>query len=570
MSKQQVKWAGLTVVIFLLLSIITVSLYAQSYSNPLNIPPALSGNFGELRNNHFHSGIDYKTQKEVNKPVFAVADGYISRINVSPNGYGLALYINHPETGHTSVYAHLNAFSDKIADYVKQQQYLKESYQVELYPSKDEFPVKKGERIGLSGNTGSSSGPHLHFEIRDTETQDPLDPLLFVKSTISDNRKPEIRAIAFYPIANKGIINGAQKSLHISIPKNKSGVTLPIKQTIRAWGRIGIGVKAYDRMDGQNNIYGIKHIRLYMDDKLIFGSTISRLSFSQTRMLNSFIDFADWRLKNSFFMKSFVEPGNILPYYQTQNQGYIDIYEEKEYKFRYELEDLFGNIQSYDFTVKGEKQNITEENSCNNFMLWHIDNSYSDFDVSLNIPAGNLYDNFCYKHQKQKTSKYLSDIHRINDKPIPLHNSASLWIKLNNTEQNSQQIGIVEISDNDKIKWIGGAPKSGGIEVDIRELGKRYAIDIDSISPTITPIDSANWVKKRQIRIRIEDDKSGVSHFRGTINNEFVLFSHDMKSSIYTFVFDDNRPRKGETQDFVFTATDAAGNETRYQYSFKY
>ncbi|HBC37524.1 MAG TPA: M23 family peptidase, partial [Porphyromonadaceae bacterium] len=163
--------------VFLFFSMARFSAYTQHpYTNPLDIPPALSANFGELRSNHFHSGIDFKTQQTVNKPVVAIEDGYISRISVSPGGYGLALYIDHP-SGHTSVYAHLNSFSSPIADFVKEKQYEQESYRVELYPEPGLLIVKKGQQIGLSGNTGSSGGPHLHFEVRDTQTQDPLDPL---------------------------------------------------------------------------------------------------------------------------------------------------------------------------------------------------------------------------------------------------------------------------------------------------------------------------------------------------------------------------------------------------------
>ena len=193
----------------LLFTVFSTTAYSQQYTNPVNIPSALSGNFGELRNNHFHSGIDYKTQQVINKPIIAIADGYVSRINVSPGGYGLALYIDHPETDHTSVYGHLNSFSKSIADYVKEQQYERESYSVTLYPGQGILPVKKGEQIALSGNTGSSGGPHLHFEIRDTKSQDPLDPLQFLGRNVSDTQRPDIRGVAFYPVEGKGMVNGS-------------------------------------------------------------------------------------------------------------------------------------------------------------------------------------------------------------------------------------------------------------------------------------------------------------------------------------------------------------------------
>lgn len=571
MTLQPLKRSKIISFIVLFVFLQSATLLAQPYANPLDIPPILSGNFGELRNNHFHSGIDFKTQQVENKPIFAIADGYVSRINVSPGGYGLALYIDHPATGHTSVYAHLNRFSDEIAQYVKQQQYLQESYRVELYPEKGKFSVKKGERIAWSGNTGSSGGPHLHFEIRVTQTQDPIDPLLFYGGIMTDTQAPDLRGVAIYPVAGNGSVNGSSNPLRITVRKTKTGALQPIAQTVRAWGRIGFAVKAYDRMNGQQNIYGVKHIRLFVDNKQIFSSSINRFSFSKTRMLNSLIDFADWRLNGSFFMQSFIEPGNTLPFYNTENQGYVDILEERKYLVRYELEDFFGNKTSYSFAVQGEKQSFATEDKCDQFMLWSINNMYIDLDVTLDIPQGNLYKSICYQHKKMISPKYFSNIHLVNNSlPIPLHGEATLWLKQTKDWQNKKQLGIVEIAKNGKSSWLGGNYKKDGLETTIRELGKQYAIDIDTIAPIITPLEPANWVKKRQIRFRLKDDKSGIAHFRGTINDKFVLFSHDMKSSVYTFDFDNERPTRDTQQNFVFTATDAAGNETKYQYSFTY
>lgn len=555
----------------LLFTVFSTTAYSQQYTNPVNIPSALSGNFGELRNNHFHSGIDYKTQQVINKPIIAIADGYVSRINVSPGGYGLALYIDHPETGHTSVYGHLNSFSKSIADYVKEQQYERESYSVTLYPGQGILPVKKGEQIALSGNTGSSGGPHLHFEIRDTKSQDPLDPLQFLGRNVSDTQRPDIRGVAFYPVEGKGMVNGSSNPLRLNVSKNKSGVPLALSQPINAWGRIGIAVKAYDRMNGQTNIYGVKHVRLFVDEKQVFSSSIERFPFSKTRMLNSFIDFEDWRRRRSFFMKSFVEPGNTLKLYNTTNAGYIDINEERNYRMRYELEDHNGNTLTYSFVVRGQQQPVAQAGKCDNFMPWGMHNSFVDFDFMLDIPSGNLYDSFCYFHRKIRSTVYYSDMHQVNESPIPLHDNATMWIKLNaDTLENRRQYGIVEVNESGSDSWIGGAYKRGGIETSIRELGRRYAVDIDTVPPKITPVNVEKWVTSRRIQIRLTDNKSGVADFKGTIDGKFVLFTHDMKSSLYTYVFDDSRLEKGKTQELVFTAVDGAGNSSEYRYSFEY
>ena len=557
---------NLSIFIYIFLFVVyTSSAFSQQYRYPVIIPPAFSGNFGELRSNHFHSGLDFKTEQTVNKPIVAIEEGYVSRISVSPGGFGLALYVDHPATGHTSVYAHLNSFSKEIAEWVKEKQYEQERFQVTLYPEKGQFPVKQGEQIALSGNTGSSGGPHLHFEIRDSQTEEPLDALAYLP-LVADTQKPDLRGIAFYPQKDKGLINGSSNPLRINISKDSQGNPQAPGRTINAWGRIGVGVKAYDRMNGQSNIYGVKQIRLFVDEELVFSSSIDRFSFSDTRMLNSLVDFEDWKERRSFYMKSFVDPGNRLPFYKTTNNGYIDIIEEREYRFRYELEDHAGNRLDYRFSVQGKPQEIPAPLPCDNWFSWNLNNSFLEIGFSLSIPAGNLYNDLSFTHRKTESHTYYSHIHRVNDKPVPLHQGAELWIGLHtDTLQNRRNYGIVKINDNGSESWVGGTYKRGGIAATIRELGDSYAVSSDTLSPTITPVSPENWVKQRRIRVRLSDNKSGIASFRGEINGKFVLFTHDTKSNVYTYHFDDARLNKGEQLTLVFTATDGAGNSSEYK-----
>lgn len=548
----------------LMASMTCVSSFAQKYTNPVNVPIALSGGFGELRANHFHSGIDYKTQQVINKPIFSIADGYVSRISVSPSGYGLSLYVTHEETGHTSVYAHLNSFAKEISDYVRSQQYEKETFRIELYPERNMLPVTKGQQIALSGNTGSSGGPHLHFEVRDTKTQDPLDPLDFFRQTVIDTQKPDLRGIAFYPIQDKGVINGSGNPLRFNIARNAQGVPLAIGQTIKAWGKMVVGVKAYDKMNGQANIYGIKHVRLFVDEEQVFSQTIGRYSFDETRMLNTLIDYEDWRDNKSFFMKSFVTPGNKLKFYDAVNNGYIDINEERNYRMRYELEDYHGNVLTYPFVVVGEKQAIDVVGDKGHYMSYNFHNSFVDTDFVLDIPRENLYEDIYYSHTKSSSEEYYSDIFQINDKPIPLHNNAKIWIKMNiDTLDNKSQYGIVDITN--KLSWVGGKYRNGGIEASIRELGKIYAVSHDNVPPKITPVNAARWKSNGKIQVKLSDNLSGIAHFRGTINGEYVLFEHDMKSPVYTYTFDEVVARQNGKINFEFVVTDGVGNESRYE-----
>ncbi|HBL33230.1 MAG TPA: M23 family peptidase [Porphyromonadaceae bacterium] len=558
---------------YILVSLLCLSIqqisYSQKYIYPVDIPPALSANFGELRGNHFHSGIDFKTQQVQNKLIIAIEDGYVSRISVSPGGYGLALYIDHPATGHTSVYGHLNSFSKKIADYVKRHQYEQESFAVDLYPSAGDLPVKRGEQVALSGNTGGSAGPHLHFEIRDTRTQDPLDALAYLPK-IADTQKPDLRGIAIYPVQGKGIVNGGTNPLRLTVRKDKTGNPLP-PAPVHAWGRIFAGVKAYDRMNGQQNIYGVKFVRLFVDDKLIFSSAMNRFPFEQTRMINSFVDFEEWRQHRAFFMKSVIEPGNTLPLYPSAQNGYIDITEERDYRLRYELEDHSGNMRAYSFTITGKKQSIPSMPACKNPMDWNQNNWFIHFGFLLNIPPGNLYSSICFQYNSSKAPGYYSDVHQAHTMPVPLHKSASMWIKLNaDVAEKRNRYGVVRIDRNGSDSWIGGKYEDGGIEVSIRELGDRYAVSEDSIAPKIISIEPEKWASAKRIRVRLTDDKSGIASFRGEIDGKFVLFTHDVKSSVYTYLFDNERLERGKRHTFVFTASDGVGNTAEYRQEFNY
>lgn len=542
---------------------------AQTYTSPLNIPVSLSANFGELRNNHFHSGLDYRTQYAVNKPVFAIEDGYVSRINISPSGYGLALYVTHPSTGHVSVYGHLNAFSGKIAQYATNKQYELESFRIDIKLEANELPVKRNEQIALSGNTGSSGGPHLHFEIRDEKTEEPIDPLLFYAHTVKDNIKPDLRGIAFYPIDNQGLVNGSYNPTRLNIGKSKNGLPLALPRKITAWGKIGVGVKAYDLMNGTSNIYGVKNIKLFVDDDQIFESNIERFSFDDTRMINSFIDFEDWRLNRSFFMKSFVEPNNRLKFYNAKNSGYIHIDREKIYKLRYELTDHHGNKTTYSFQIEGVRQQFPQKKACNKHFSHILSNSFTNDGLFLFLPTASLYTDCCFNYSKTNSSQYYSDIHQINDRPVALTQNAKLAIAVKNVKADDiQHLGVVQINSQGKESWIGGKYVDGYMEVSISELGHKYAVSIDKTAPEIVPINPNSWSNKKQIILQIKENQSGIASFRGEINGKFVLFTHDSKSPNYIYTFDDKR-LEGSNLNLVFTATDAAGNEQVYKYNLK-
>ncbi len=546
--------------------VIPSSLWAQELPNPFNFPILLSGSFGELRSNHFHSGIDFKTQGAEGKPIHAVKEGYVSRISVSPGGYGNALYLNHPD-GTTTVYGHLLRFSSKIAQYIKEQQYTQEKFAVNLYPDSTLFPIEKGEVIALSGNTGSSGGPHLHFEVRDTESEEVLDPIIYFKNQITDKRPPRIQGIMIYPVGGEGMVNGSnnkQEFKQISEQGGKQAIT----GRMEAWGKIGIGVKAYDYMDNTHNIYGVKEIALKVDDKVIYHSNIERFAFDETRYLNSFTDYADWIDNRSFYMKSFIEPGNRLRFIESVNRGYINIDEERTYTLSYTLTDAFGNNAELSIRIEGKEQIIPAPDTMNSeLFFWNAENKFGAKGIHLTIPRGNLYDTFYFKYNVKNSNNGLADIHILHDTPLAFHQNARLSLRLQQDSiENKQQYGIVRINKGRRL-WIGGTYRNGWIDGTIRELGQ-YTLAHDSIPPTIIPVDQNTWKSKQQFVFRLTDNLSGVKTYKGEIDGEYVLFEMNNRSVI-TYHFDKERLTRG-SHTLRLVVTDACGNEAEYIHPFSW
>lgn len=545
------------------------SLFSQeNYRSPLDIPTVLSANFGELRPNHFHSGIDFKTQGVINKPVYSIADGYISRISVSPSGYGLALYITHSSTGHESVYAHLEKFIPKLSDYVKSKQYEFESYRIDLKLDSSQFPVSKGELIAYSGNTGSSGGPHVHFEIRDINTQSAIDVIPFYKDEIKDSKAPQVRGIAVYPLDGFGVVNGSSDVYRQSVRKSKSGDYMSLPK-IKAWGKIAFGIYSNDYMDNTNNIYGVRSLKLYCDDSLLFSSIIDTISFETSKMINSMTDYHHWCKTKEFYVKSFIDPGNKLNYFTVDNGGWITIEEERAYRLRYELEDAHGNVTFYSFEVQGKMQDIPEQKKCSLHMPWNKNNYYINTDINLIVPAFALYEDLCFAFSKKGSVDYFSDSFIINDKYVPLNSKATLKIKIKaDSLIDKSKYGVIAI-DGKRPVWLGGKYQDGFQVVKIDRLGNTYAIGSDLNAPKITPLLPEKWLASKKIRIKATDDLSGIASYRGAMNGKFVLFEHDVKSPIYTCNFDPSHLEKGKNV-LEFTVIDGAGNKSTYKYEFNY
>ncbi len=522
----------------------------------MDIPPSLSGNFGELRNNHFHSGIDFKTQGKTGFPVKSVKDGYVSRIFVSPTGFGRAIYVNHPD-GTMTVYGHVERFSNAIESVVVDEQYKREAFSLDLSFSQGKIPVKKGEVIAYSGNAGSSGGPHLHFEVRNASGDVIMDPLPFFYKQLPDTRVPEIRSLMFFPQKGKGIVNSSVKDQVVSIVKNKSGKQV-LKNVVTAWGEIGIGVKAYDLMNGSSNVYGVKEIILTMDGKKIFHSRIDRFSFSESRYVNSFISWEDWTNNRSFHMKSFAEPGNKLQIYKMGGNGIMTINEERTYSMEYSLIDTYGNKTIFKFSIIGKKAIIPQYKGIGTLYLYNNDNIIKEKGLQLKISQGNLYKNAYLKVNLTDHYTPFSPLYSINEK-IPLHTACPLTLDIiNDTYPDKSKYGVVNVNERGE-SWLGGEYKDSKMQLSIRQTGN-FAVRIDTVKPVITPVDPAHWQSLKKISYVIKDNLSGIDSWYGTLNGKFVLFEYDAKKNSLFYIFDPNRAKRG-AQKLVLKVTDRARNE---------
>jgi Membrane proteins related to metalloendopeptidases len=546
--------------------------YAQQLANPFDFPMQLSGGFCDMRSNHYHAGIDFRTQMSVGHAIHAVQKGYISRISVSPSGYGLAVYVTHPEDSIVTVYGHLLRFADRMAKFVKDKQYEDESYNIDLRFEPDVAPVRQGDIIGFSGNSGSSSGPHLHFEVRDLRTNELIDPLYFYKTRIPDKRKPLVRGLRIHPVEGKGIVNGSNKKQNIrfTLDKNENPV---ISTPIEAWGEIGLSVRATDRMDGTGFSYGIKKISQTVDSIETYLSYTDRFSLDESRYINSYTDYEEWSESRIFYIKTFVEPGNKTQFVATRNNsGKIIIDEERIYNVVITLSDINGNTCSVPIKITGKKQDIAPPDTIGTKLLrWYEYNSFSATGISLRIHNNSLYNSVYMRYNLIPDTSFYSSIHILHNTPVPLHNPAQLSIFTNNLSDsaNKQQLGIVRISyPGERRTWIGGTYRDGWIDTEINELGT-YVVARDSVPPVIRPSGQGNWRNNKKISIYITDRLSGISSYRGELNGKYALFEYDAKNNLITYDFDNEKLRPGYHR-LKLTVTDRCGNKSTYEHSFSW
>ncbi len=554
------------------LTSLAVSSQMKYYAEPLKIPVSLSSNFGELRSDHFHMGLDFRTEQKTGIPVYASAEGFVSRISVSPGGYGYALYIDHPNHT-TTVYGHLLKFRKDIDAFVKAEQYKQQSFAVNLTLPPGVFPIQRQELIGLSGNSGSSGGPHLHYEIRDTPTQDALNPLHINNFTVADHTPPRISAVQFYPLDNQSHVEGANTRKKYIPVATGNRYLLPQNKAVRAFGQIGIAIKANDFFDGNQSLCGVFSAKLLLEGQEIFGFTLDRISYSLNRYLNSHIDYEEYIINRERFHKMWLDPGNRLNVYTTVNQrGILQIDSGKSYRGEIILSDVKGNTSSFTFRITGEYLPVTPLQAVSE-TTFQMDspNEFLRPDFELRTTSGSFYEDFGFQYQSlEASSVYFSRIHEVHQATTPVHKGMQMRIR---TERLPDSLAaraiVVSLNEMGIMRYVGGNYRKGWMETSIREFGN-YAVTIDTIPPKIVPITIRNnaLTETGEIRFRISDDLSGISGYRGLINGEWVLFEYDPKYNRLAYRIDTGRIGSGKRHTLELKVTDQAGNVSVFQATF--
>jgi len=542
-----------------------------NYVLPLKIKPVVSGSFGELRSNHFHSGLDLTTNGKTGYRVYASDKGSVSRIKVSSGGYGKALYIDHP-TGHTTVYAHMERYSDKIDSIVRARQYAEKSFAIELFFKPGELPVERGEVVGYSGNSGSSGGPHLHYEIRDKATQRPMDPMLF-RNDIEDDVKPQIQGLKIYALSSESSIKGKADDYYSPTVHYEGKFHPKGWKQIKAYGKIGIGVQVIDYLSNSWRKCGVSSIELYANDTLIFHSLINQFSFAETRYLNAQIDYAEKISSGKRIQRSFVLPNNRISINKKANTYTIDARPGQTYNMKYVAKDVTGNTSELYFTILGVDP-IQVADIENDMKVLKCNQSYSidTLGMKIEIPKNALYENAELLIHRNDTliDGLLSSVYTIGDPHIPVHKYMSMGIPVNDSIKHlKDKFCVAGVTATNKIYSRGGHYKDGYIQMSTRNFG-RMALAVDTIPPRIrlrkAPA-SNNYSGRSSIEILISDNFSGIKDYECLIDGKWALFEYDAKNSRLTGFFK-NIPINSGKHELQVTVKDQKNNQSELKVSF--
>ena len=557
------KMRSLLVLLALTVSIGAVAQTYPQYSKPVDIPIQLSATFGELRPNHLHAGLDIKTQGVEGKKVYAVADGYVSRIGVSPYGYGNVLYVTHYD-GYTTVYAHLQRFKGDIARYVKQNQYKNKKYTSQLYPEKDKFPVKKGDVIAYSGNSGGSGGPHLHFEIRDANER-PVNPMLFGYK-IEDVKRPIIQGVSVYPLGDESTLEGGIDPLFLSVDEGNNGrYGLKESEFIHGNGEFSFGICTYDFVGTSTNKDGPYYYELYLDDELAFQVEADCFSYSEQRYVNSLLDYRHYKEKKSSYVRTETDPNNNLRMIKKKN-GKVTVAEGDTVNVCFKISDYVGNSSTASFKLVGVAPVEVERPMRRRSEYFvkadgSLNNNITIDDFSVSMEDGTLFRDEWIQTGHRDEAGCCSRVYRFGDEGMTTFKKFTVRIRPDEKWASNSKLYIASIDKNGKVSSLGGKMKDGWMEVKTHTMGE-YAVKVDSVAPTVKASnfkDGQSVAKLKSLRFKISDDMTGIETYNIYLDDVWVLGQYDAKNNLLYYEFDE-KMKKG-TNNVKVVVTDGVGNK---------
>ena len=544
------------------------------FSPPLDIPLSLAGNFMELRSGHFHSGLDMRTEGREGLDVKAAEDGWVSRVKVSPWGYGKALYIEHPN-GYTTVYGHLRNYAGAIAEAVLDRQYKAREFEVDLTFEKGELPVTKGQVVAQSGNTGGSSAPHLHFEVRRTSDQHALDPELFGMD-VPDSVAPTFIGLRIDPLDSLTRVQPYPGKAR-GYAAAGSGSTWSLKGAAvpSALGTIGLSVNVTDRYSNSWSTCGIRSLKVSVDGRAIYSAELDEIDFGLQRYADAYMDYALFKGNDMYYNRCYKLPNNKLAIYGNEAaQGRITVKPGQELKVLVEATDANGNRSELRFTLRGATPAQAEDwnNTLTKGQYFHYDreNILTTPDARFNLPPNSLYADERIECRTVPLPGNFAPITRLHDPLTPLNLAGQLTLKADASKANghTDKLLLVKLDDKGKPSPIGGTYADGQVSCKVKGFGD-YTVMIDTLPPKVVAVDiKPNMTGRDSLKVQVTDDLSGVDQWVGKLDGEWILFEYDPKRKMITHRFDKYSSKPGK-HDLVVEVRDERGNTSTLRTSFQ-
>ncbi len=524
-------------------SVVSAQEYKGVFALPLKIPLYSTGSFAELRGSHFHSGLDIRTNGKTGYNVYAPADGYVSRIKVQAYGGGKNLYITHPN-GYTTVYMHLERYCGEIEKWVKKHQYSNQSYEFDFTFTTPVIHVKKGDTIAVSGESGSAAGPHLHFEVRNSKTENPLNPLRFLD--IEDTIPPYIESLAITPLKNASV-NSSANTFTWKASDRKDKDNMPMFDTIDCSGNIYFSVLAYDPSKNSSMRNGVLHSELYVNNNRIFSHKINEFSFVNYGYVDAVINYPLYIKTGKRYLSSRLLENGKLPYDTYANKGILEVKKDSVYRIEWRFIDIKNNKTNYVFYVRGYETDYAVRNNTLKPRVMHINydesSTYKASDGSIFMfPKNCLYESIDLEYYERKGT--YSNVHTLHNVFEPVKKKITIKIKPYKVDNAlKDKYTIVKINSKGGFSSVGGRYKDGFVEAKTGDFGV-FAVWIDTTAPNIKPVNFKPNKKlssnQKTLKVKITDNLTGVFSYKGYINGKWVLMEYDGKNAMLTYFIDES------------------------------